>query len=74
MELKSWLTSALILTVSSSHVPYVVYTNASSTGLGCVLMQNSKVVAYTSLHLKPHEKNYPIHNLELIVVVFALKI
>ncbi|WMV32687.1 hypothetical protein MTR67_026072 [Solanum verrucosum] len=43
-------------------------------GLGCVLMQNGKVIAYASKQLKVHEKNYPTHDLELVVVVFALKI
>ncbi|KAH0709023.1 hypothetical protein KY284_010450 [Solanum tuberosum] len=43
-------------------------------GLGCVLMQNGKVIAYASRQLKVHEKNYPTHDLELAVVVFALKI
>ncbi|KAL5540955.1 hypothetical protein UlMin_044247 [Ulmus minor] len=45
--------------------PYTVYTDASGTGLGCVLMQHDKVVAYASRQLKPHEKNYPTHDLEL---------
>ena len=40
----------------------------------CVLMQEGKVVAYASRRLKLHEKNYPTHNLELVVIVFALKI
>ena len=74
VELKQKLTSALVLTVPNSQEPYVVYTNASSTGLGCVLMQHRKVVAYASRQLKPHEKNYPIQDLELAAVVFALKI
>ncbi|KAH0650287.1 hypothetical protein KY284_030199 [Solanum tuberosum] len=43
-------------------------------GLGCVLMQRCKVIAYASRQLKVHEKNYPTHDLELVVVVFALKI
>ncbi|WMV46141.1 hypothetical protein MTR67_039526, partial [Solanum verrucosum] len=43
-------------------------------GLGCVLMQNDKVIAYASRQLKVHEKNYPTHDLELAAVVFALKI
>ena len=43
-------------------------------GLGAVLKQNSKVIAYASRQLKDHEKNYPIHDLELAVVVFALKV
>ena len=68
------MTSAPVLTVPDSQEPYVVYINASSTGLGCVLMQHGKVVAYASCQLKSHEKNYPTHDLELAPVVFALKI
>lgn len=50
-----------------------MYCDASKEGLGCVLMQNGKVVAYGSRQLKPHERNYPTHDLELAAVVFALK-
>ena len=49
---------------------FVIYSDAFNKGLGCVLMQNGKVVAYASLQLK----NYPTHDLELATVVFALKI
>ncbi|RVW23677.1 Retrovirus-related Pol polyprotein from transposon gypsy [Vitis vinifera] len=52
----------------------VVYSDVSCQGLGCVLMQHGKVVAYASRQLKPYERNYPTHDLELVVVVFALKI
>jgi len=52
----------------------VVYSDASKQGLGCVLMQNGKVVAHASRQLKPHELNYPTHDLELAAVIFALKI
>jgi len=48
-------------------------TDACGTGLGAVLMQGGKVVAYASRQLKPHEKRYPTHNLELAAIVFALK-
>jgi len=51
-----------------------VYSDASKNSLGCVLMQEDKVVAYASRQLKPYEKNYPTHDLELAAVVFALKI
>jgi ribonuclease HI len=53
---------------------FVAYCDASRQGLGCVLMQERKVVAYTSRQLKKHEKNYPTHDLELAAVVHALKI
>ena len=52
----------------------MIFSDASLNGLGCVLMQEGKVVAYASKQLKPHEKNYPTHNLELAAIVFALKI
>ena len=51
-----------------------MYCDASRVGLGCVLMQNGRVVAYASRQLKKHEKNYPTHDLEMAAVVFALKI
>ncbi|KAA3477014.1 DNA/RNA polymerases superfamily protein [Gossypium australe] len=53
---------------------FVVYCDESHTGLGCVLMQEGKVVAYASRQLRLHEVNYPTHDLELAAVVFALKI
>ncbi|GJX24363.1 putative reverse transcriptase domain-containing protein [Tanacetum coccineum] len=53
---------------------FVVYCDASCQGMGCVLMQRSKVIAYASRQLKIHEKNYTTHDLELSAVVFALKI
>ena len=51
-----------------------MYYDASSPVLGCVLMQSGRVVAYGSHQLKNHEKNYPSNDMELVVVVFALKI
>ncbi|KAJ9556410.1 hypothetical protein OSB04_011024 [Centaurea solstitialis] len=51
-----------------------VYCDASHLGLGCVLMQRGRVIAYASRQLKPHEANYPTHDLELAAVIFALKI
>ena len=53
---------------------YMVYCDAFRDGLGCVLMQSGKIVDYGSRHLKNHEQNYPIHDLELVAIVFALKI
>ncbi|KAK1696348.1 hypothetical protein QYE76_013045 [Lolium multiflorum] len=55
-------------------VPFDVYCDASKTGLGCVLMQEGKVVSYLSRQLKQHEQNYPTHDLELAAVVLALKV
>nr|GEY43227.1 retrotransposon protein, putative, Ty3-gypsy subclass [Tanacetum cinerariifolium] len=51
-----------------------IYSDASKKGLGCILMQHGKVIAYASRRLNPYEVNYPTHDLELAAVVFALKI
>ncbi|KAF8046197.1 hypothetical protein N665_3959s0002 [Sinapis alba] len=72
--LKDMLTSAPILMLPEADQPYVVYTDASITGLGCVLTRHGKVIAYASRQLRKHEGNYPTHDLEMAVVVFALKI
>ena len=73
-ELKKKLVSAPVLTLPSGSRGFVVYSDASKKGLGCVLMQNDRVIAYASRQLKPYEQNYPTHGLELAAVVFALKI
>ena len=73
-ELKHRLTSAPVLIIPDVSKPFEVYCDASHQGLGCVLMQERKVMAYASRQLKIHEKNYPTHDLELAAVVFALKI
>ncbi|KAL0550232.1 hypothetical protein IC582_014736 [Cucumis melo] len=73
-ELKQKLVTASVLTVPDGSGNFVIYSDASKKGLGCVLMQQGKVVAYASRQLKIHEQNYPTHDLELAVVVFALKI
>lgn len=67
------MTSAPILIIPERDLDYIVYYDASREGLGCVLMQGGKVVAYGSRQLKTHEKNYPTHDLELAAVIFALK-
>jgi hypothetical protein len=71
--LKHELVNAPILTLSKSGKRFTVYTDASRIGLGCVLIQGGKVIAYGSRQLKKHERNYPTHDLELVAVVFALK-
>ena len=71
--LKEKLTTAPVLVLPDVHKPFSVYCDACYTGLGCVLMQEGRVVAYSSRQLKIHEKNYPIHDLELAAVVHALK-
>ncbi|KAJ9546504.1 hypothetical protein OSB04_019047 [Centaurea solstitialis] len=73
-NLKGKLTSAPILTLPNGSDGFVVYCDASKLGLGCVLMQDGKVIAYASRKLKVHELNYPTHDMELAAVVFALKI
>ncbi|GKC76951.1 putative reverse transcriptase domain-containing protein, partial [Tanacetum coccineum] len=71
--LKNNLCDAPILTLPDGVEDFVVYCDALNQGLGCVLMQWGKVIAYASRQLKTHEKNYTKHDLELGAVVFALK-
>jgi hypothetical protein len=71
--LKNKLVNFPILTSSESGKCFTVYTYASRIDLGCVLMQEGKVIAYGSRQLKKHERNYLTHDLELVAVVFALK-
>ncbi|WVZ97224.1 hypothetical protein U9M48_042774 [Paspalum notatum var. saurae] len=73
-ELKKRLTTAPVLTLPDQQKKFTVYCDASRDGLGCVLMQEGKVVAYGSRQLRKHEVNYPTHDLELAAVVYALKI
>ena len=73
-ELKRRLTSAPVLVLPEPDGEYVVCCDASKLGLGCVLMQNGRVISYASRQLKKHEENYPTHDLELAAVVHALKI
>ncbi|GJW18797.1 putative reverse transcriptase domain-containing protein [Tanacetum coccineum] len=72
--LKDKLCNAPVLALPDRPEDFVVYCDASRIGLGCVLMQRGKVIAYASRQLKIHEKNYTTHDLELGAVVFALKI
>ncbi|GKC68819.1 putative reverse transcriptase domain-containing protein [Tanacetum coccineum] len=72
--LKDKLCNALVLALPDGSKDFVVYCDASGIGLGCMLMQRGKVIAYASRQLKIHEKNYTTHDLEMGVVVFALKI
>ncbi|GJT95566.1 putative reverse transcriptase domain-containing protein [Tanacetum coccineum] len=72
--LKDKLCNAPVLALPDGPKDFVVYCDASGLGLGCVLMQRGKVIAYASRQLKIHEKNYTTHDLELGAVVFALKI
>ncbi|GJV28943.1 putative reverse transcriptase domain-containing protein [Tanacetum coccineum] len=72
--LAGYYRSAPILALPEGSEDFVVYYDASHKGLGVVLMQREKVIAYASRQLKIHEKNYTTHDLELGSVVFALKI
>ncbi|KAA0047194.1 DNA/RNA polymerases superfamily protein [Cucumis melo var. makuwa] len=67
-NLKQKLVTAPVLTVPYGSGSFVIYSDASKKGLGCVLMQQGKVVAYASRQLKSHEQNYPTHDLELAAV------
>ncbi|WVZ89427.1 hypothetical protein U9M48_035838 [Paspalum notatum var. saurae] len=73
-ELKKLLTTAPVLAQPDVTKPFDVYCDASGQGLGCVLMQEGRVIAYASRQLRKHEANYPTHDLELAAVVHALKI
>jgi hypothetical protein len=73
-ELKTQLTTAPILTLPDIHRNFIIYCDVSQQGLGCVLMQDDKVVACASRQLKKHKENYPTHDLELAAIVHALKI
>ena len=73
-KLKAFLTEAPVLTQSTCSKENMIFSDVSLNGLGCVLMQEGKVVAYASRQLKPHEKNHLMHYLELAAIVFALKI
>ncbi|KAJ9551909.1 hypothetical protein OSB04_015954 [Centaurea solstitialis] len=69
-NLKGKLTRAPILTLPNGMDGFVVYCDASKLGLGCVLMQDGKVIAYASRKLKVHELNYPTHDMELAAVIW----
>ncbi|GKE93115.1 putative reverse transcriptase domain-containing protein [Tanacetum coccineum] len=71
--LKQKLCEAPILALPEGNDDFVIYCDASLQGLGAVLIQREKVIAYASRQLKPHEENYTTHDLELGVVVFTLK-
>jgi hypothetical protein len=73
-QLRQLLTSAPVLAQPDHSKSFDVYCDASGTGLGCVLMQENRVIAYASRALRPHEINYPTHDLELAAVIHALKI
>lgn len=73
-ELKRKLTTAPVLLLPDTDKGFQIYCDASKQGLGCVLMQDGKVISYASRKLRPNEGNYPNHDLELAAVIHALKI
>ncbi|GAV81381.1 RVT_1 domain-containing protein/zf-CCHC domain-containing protein/rve domain-containing protein/RVP_2 domain-containing protein, partial [Cephalotus follicularis] len=72
-DLKDRLISAPVLALPECNEGLTVYSDASGKGLGCVLMQRGRVIAYASRKLKLYEENYPTHDLELAAIVFALQ-
>ena len=73
-KLRTLLTSAPVLAQPDIENPFDVFCDTSGIGLGCMLMQEGRVIAYASRQLRKHEVNYPTHDLELAAVVHALKI
>nr|GFB19297.1 putative reverse transcriptase domain-containing protein [Tanacetum cinerariifolium] len=72
--LKQKLCSTLILALPEGSENFAVHCDASLIGLGAVLMQKEKFIAYAACQLKIHKKNYTTHDLELRAIVFTLKI
>jgi hypothetical protein len=73
-RLKELLTTTPILKVPDMDVDFLVCTDASKEGLGRVLMQDGRVIAYISRKLRRHEENYAMHDLELLAIVYALRV
>ena len=73
-KLKEYLTIAPVLVLPMGNEGFTVYCDGSRVSLGCVLIQNGRVIAYASRQLKKHKQNYPTHDLEMATVIFALKI
>jgi hypothetical protein len=62
-----------VLAQPDTDKPFNIYYDASTTGLGGVLMQEGRVISYSSQQLRHHEEHYPTHDLELVVVVMELR-
>jgi hypothetical protein len=74
LTLKKLLTTAHVLTQPNIEKSFDVYYDASGMGIGGLLMQNGRTIAYASQQLQRHEEHYPTHDLELLAVVHALKV
>jgi hypothetical protein len=72
-HLKKLLTNSLVLAEPDTTKPFDVYCDASGTGLGGVLMQEGRVISFSSRQLRRHEEHYPTHDLELAAVVMTLR-
>ncbi|KAI3767690.1 hypothetical protein L2E82_18026 [Cichorium intybus] len=72
-QLRDGLCKAPVLALPQGGEDLVLYSDASLSGLGCVLMQRGRVIAYASRQLKPHEKVYPVHDLELAAIIFCFE-
>ena len=66
--------TAPVINLLEKGKPYALYMDASNEGLGAILMQEMKVIAYASQKLKPHKVNYPTHDLELVAIVHVSKL
>ena len=73
-KLKNRLITTAVITFSTTGAGYAIFNDALKQGLGCVLMQDERMIAYAFCQLKKHKTNYPTHDLKLAVTVFALKI
>jgi hypothetical protein len=73
-RLKELLITTLIPKVPDMDADFLVCTDASKEGLGGVLMQDGRAIAYILRKLRRHEENYAMHNLELLAIVYALKV
>jgi hypothetical protein len=71
--LKKLLKTSSVLALPDIAKPFDIYYEASGTGLGCVLMQEGRVISYSSWQLRCHKEHYPTHGLELAVMVMALR-
>jgi hypothetical protein len=74
LTLKKLLTTAHVLAQPDIEKPFDMYCDASDTGIGGVLMQDGRAIAYASRQLRHHEEHYPTHDLELLTAVHTLKV